>query len=592
MHSPSDHRISLAVAFLVGACLFPAATNAQQVRTKKPDRGVYQSPRLPSRSAPSKLADLVRSEAKIVDQRDPESEAVSSRKPESLRPRQRLVEVPLTSARGSNQIRRSQPNDKPRPASNPGNDDHRPAAEIVNSRPRLKATTPRLQPVDHEEVVLAPAGSARMASNEIVISPPVVSEGAATTVIEEPIVFHEAPIAHDSTCDGCPQCLDDGCDSYGCDSMGRCQPSLLQNWANCSIGWHPDRFFGGAEVMLMFRSGDHLPPLVTTTTDAAPDPETAGELGQAGTQILAGQNREFRDMTAGGRFTLGTWLDHQQCRSLVVRGWSATEDKFSFNADQDLFPVIARPFLNVSDGQAAEQDTQIVAFPDRATGSIVLGGSSDVFGGDIQVRQFAYCRYGATVDLLYGYQYMRLNEDLRIANTSTSLNDDFAPVGSLISVTDRFEAENEFHGGQLGLTTNYREGCWSFASLLKVGFGSLRRRAQLEGSTFTSIDGANAVDPNGLLVRSTNRGTINDDTFGWVPELDVSLGWQRYPQFDVTVGYNIIAMTEALQVSGIIDPDLASNLADPPTEDQRPTSALRYKTFYVQSIQFGVRYVY
>ncbi len=234
----------------------------------------------------------------------------------------------------------------------------------------------------------------------------------------------------------------------------------------------------------------------------------------------------------------------------------------------------------------------MIAFPDRATGSLTVQASNDVFGGDISVRQFWYGKYGGTVEFLYGYQYMRMNEDLSISSISTSLDDDFAPLGSVIAISDSFDIDNEFHGGQLGVSSRYREGCYSFHSLAKVGFGSLARRAKLAGSTFTSIDGLNAVDPNGLLVRSTNAGTITDHTFGWVPEIDLSLGWHKYPRFDVTCGYHVIAMTDALQVSGAIDPNLAVNLSDPPIGQQRPAAVLRYGTYYVQGIHFGLQYVY
>ncbi len=366
--------------------------------------------------------------------------------------------------------------------------------------------------------------------------------------------------------------------------------------ATRSCRLNPDCWFGGVELMLMFRKGDRLPPLVTTSTNADPnDPDAAdvaGELGQPSTQIVVGNDTFFKDMTAGGRFTLGTWLDNRQCRSLVLRGWFAGEETYGFQANQDSLPVIARPFFNVSDGQPPAQDALLIAFPERASGAINVAASSDVYGADLQVRQFWYCKYGATVDLLYGYQYMRMSEDLSIASTSTSLDDDFAPLGSVISVSDAFDVDNTFHGGQIGLATRYREGCWSFDAALKTGFGNLQRRARRNGSTLTSVDGVNAVDPDGLLVRSTNSGTVTDNTFGWVPELDLSLGWQQYPNFDITFGYHIIAMTEALQLSGAIDPNLAVNLSDRPTGQQRPSADLRYSTYYVQGIHFGLQYVY
>lgn len=494
-----------------------------QVRTKKPDRGVYVSPQL----APVVVENIQpdRSEAS-VDQLAPA--------PKPARP---LIDVGLESVDG----------DEP--------------AEV--------------QAVTHQEVM-------PVEQTSIMHEGEVWNDGVAWPSDS----WHGDTIVHDSTCDGCDSCAM-GCDAMGpmgCDSM--CAPS----WANSSLSFSRDRWFGSVELLLMFRSGDRLPTLVTTgpSTDA----DTAGEIGQAGTQVLVGNNSILKDVTAGGRLTLGTWIDSQRCRSLVWRGWFAGEETFDFHITQDQTPVIVRPFLNVSDNQAAEQDTQLVAFPDRASGSIDVRADSEVFGGDISVRQLLYSRFGGTVDVLYGYQYMRLNGDLSISSTSTSLDDNFAPLGSIIAIADSFETQNEFHGGQLGVSSRYREGCWSFNSLAKVAFGSLRRRGKLTGSTFTSIDGANATDPNGLLVRSTNSGTSTDHTFGWVPELDFTLGWQRYPNFDVTVGYHVIAMTEALQASDAIDRNLAVNLSDPPTGQQSPSAAFAYDTFYVQGIHFGLQYVY
>ncbi|MFG0263020.1 MAG: BBP7 family outer membrane beta-barrel protein [Novipirellula sp. JB048] len=122
--------------------------------------------------------------------------------------------------------------------------------------------------------------------------------------------------------------------------------------------------------------------------------------------------------------------------------------------------------------------------------------------------------------------------------------------------------------------------------------GNLRRESRLAGQTETRNGLMVDTRPTGLLVRSSNAGTRRDDTFAWVPEIDLSLGWRYFPRFDVTVGYHIMAMTEAVQVSGLIDKQLASNLAAPPTDPSRPSAEMDSKTFYVQGIHFGLQYVY
>ena len=164
------------------------------------------------------------------------------------------------------------------------------------------------------------------------------------------------------------------------------------------------------------------------------------------------------------------------------------------------------------------------------------------------------------------------------------------PLGSTIAVNDSFDTENDFHGGQLGLASLYREGCWSLRTLAKVGFGSLRRESTLAGRTVTTVDGVEAVDNNGLMVRQTNSGSSEDHTFGWVPEVDLTLGWHRYPRMDATIGYHVIAMTDAIQPGGLIDTNL--NLADNPTGSLSPVRGFDTRTFYVQGIHFGLAYIY
>jgi hypothetical protein len=376
----------------------------------------------------------------------------------------------------------------------------------------------------------------------------------------------------DLACDAA-SCDSGYCDSVGCDSMG---------CGGCGhLGLSPETLFGSIDLLLMFRKGDGVPPLASNAA-----------LNVNGVQVFAGGETILKDMTAGGRLVIGAWLDRYKDRSFVARGWFAGEESYGYSANQNTQPVLGRPFLNVTDGQVPADDIRIIASPGRAGGELNINADNNVYGADFSIRQLWYKRFGGTVDLLYGYQYMRMDDSMRIGSRATSLNDDFAPVGAVIAVSDEFAAENEFHGGQLGIASHYREGAWSFSSLAKLGFGSIRRRSVLTGSTFTSIDGNNATDPNGLLVRSTNSGTRNDDTFGWVPELDLTLGWQRYPSFDLTFGYHVIAMTDALQVSGMIDPNLATNLASPPTGAQRPSPTFRHGTFYVQGIHFGLAYVY
>ena len=532
---------------VVVACFGTTFGADRLIRSKVPDRGTYQSPVLRE----GKNRQLRVTEAPV----DPNDQETGN-----------LVDAPLMS-----------------PPKKSDADEGDARAErmpppILLSQPQETSPHDTVRTVSYEHGTPhhndAPAESIQTCS----------CESCRTTAVFTPMTVVGSPL-FDSSCDSLPHdvhggtgfCTAPGCDSIGCTGCGRMNLSLK-------------RWFGSAELLLMFRSGDQLPPLVTT--GPATDPDTTGQLDQPDTVVLAGGKTVLKDITAGGRLTIGAWLDSCKDRSLVARGWFAGEKSYGFAGSQDTHNVLARPFFNVTDGEVPADDTQLIVFPDRAGGTVSVNADSNVYGADLSIRQLAYKNMGATIDLLYGYQYMGMDESMLIGTRSTSLDDDFAPVGSVLAVADSFDIRNDFHGAQLGIASHVRQGCWSFSSLTKIGFGGIRRKSVLRGVTNTSIDGNNATDPNGLLVRSTNSGTNNDDTFGWVPELDLTIGWQRFPSFDVTCGYHLVVMTDALQLSGAIDPQLASNLAQNPVGQQRPSPVFRHGTFYVQGIHFGINYIY
>lgn len=375
---------------------------------------------------------------------------------------------------------------------------------------------------------------------------------------------------HDNACDAFPH---NQCDGACC-----ARADAWRGFRGCT---DPDRWFGSIELLLMFRSGDTLPILATTS---------ANGLGQgvlpagppADTRILFGNERVLDDMTAGGRFTLGTWLDPQRCQSLVVRGWGAGDESFRFARESDGSTVIARPFLNTdpfSPGPASLLIAGEVGGQANTPGQLSIEGSNEVYGADVALRRQWLAGLGGVVEVLYGYQHVRMQDHLAI--TSVSL-----PVPNVVAVRDQFDADNIFHGGQFGLATRYREGCWSFDGLIKVAAGSIRREAHRSGVA----DLGNGPAAPGLLVGPSNSTPISNSTFGWVPELSASVGYRYTENLDLTVGYHIVAMSDALQASGMIDPNLAVNRSTTGPDD--PSPGLRFDTYYVHGIQFGLQYVY
>lgn len=579
-HQLLRKRMCLPLLLLLGTTAVQA-----QVRSKKPDRTVYQ-PRViaPIQSDPVQFAGngkSIHSESEFAFREFSRVKTLSlghstpaSNGSISDDSAGHLVETPLEDRAiqsGIPPLSQLQPLPL---------DDLDSALPLVNRHQSNSA----IQQVGNTEIKLIPPKPVELESPE---------QPAPQDQITEVIEMEPLSSLHDATCDGC-----DGCgqnDIWSCDSM--CCDGLN---CNCGKAWHssitdhfgPGRWFATAELMMMWRKGDRLPPLVTTGPDS--DSSTAGQLGEPGTEILFGEERTLNDLRAGGRFTIGAWLDDRECQALVGRYWFAGRESTYFETDQNETPVITRPFFNVTPPSSA-QDTLLIAFPAlRENGRISVSGTSDVMGADISIHQFLYGKFGGTIDLVYGYQYMRLDEDLSISSTLTNLETGgTVPVGTIIDLNDSFEAINEFHGAQVGFASHYRERCWSFNSLIKFGFGSLNRIAKRSGRTSTTVGSDTNVTNQGLLVNSNNSGRTSDRTFGWIPELDVSIGYRITPKLDATFGYHLVAMTDAVRVSGTIDPDLAVNSSTvTPNAPARPTPDMSFETFYIQGIHFGLQYGY
>lgn len=553
-------------------CLLLSPALAQgQVRSKKPDRAVYQ-PRVITPVQIAELQDSGQDEfafsefsrVKTVSRDD----AGSSKNP-----------IQLVDTELEDQALRAgiPPLSQLRPL---------PLDDIESAFPlgRQKQRDSGIQQVGNTEIKLIPPKPIQLTSPE---------SSDHNHDISEPVVMESLSPLHDARYDGCDSCGSNdlwSCDSMGCDGIdcrsGRAWHALVADH------FKTDRWFASAELMLMWRKGDRLPALVTTGPDT--DISTAGRLDTTGTEILFGEQRTLNDLRAGGRFTLGAWLDNRECQGLVGRYWFAGRESTHYATNQNETPVIARPFLNLTP-PSATQDNFVIAFPGaRENGRISVSGSSDVMGADLSIHQFLYGKYGGTIDLVYGYQFMQLDEDLSISSGFTNLlSGSTTPVGAIVDVTDSFEAINEFHGAQIGFASRYREGCWSFNSLLKFGFGSLNRIAKRRGTTSTTVGIDTTTINEGLLVNNNNSGRYSDRTFGWIPELDLSLGYRISSNLDATFGYHLIAMTDAVQVSGTIDPDLAVNTdTTPPTDPLRPSPEMRFGTFYLQGIHFGLQYGY
>ena len=281
----------------------------------------------------------------------------------------------------------------------------------------------------------------------------------------------------------------------------------------------------------------------------------------------------------------------------------------SFSASTPPYPLLARPFFNVYGGVFAPNvgfgpSAEVVAGPGVATGTVTATMKSTVWGTEANYRRFLAGNGCSRLDLLVGYRYLDVREDLSITESFARIpGSDFSVGGPAVLgfVSDRFRTENHFHGGQVGLAGSVQRGRWSVDSRATVALGTVFQSAEISGSqTLTLANGAVQTTPGGLLaVPGANIGRFSQTKFGVVPEVGVNLGYQLTSHMKVFVGYNFLYLSSAVRPGGVIDQNLdaarvpnllAPGSGAPQMGMARPMPQLNTSGYFVQGISFGLVY--
>jgi hypothetical protein len=360
------------------------------------------------------------------------------------------------------------------------------------------------------------------------------------------------PIPAENTC-----CADGGC--------GQC--------SHCSRRMD---IWGSAEFLLWWTKGSYTPALVTTSPTGTPQ-ANAGVL--PGAEVLFGASHLGDEDQAGGRVTLGLWLDPDHNVSLVGRVYGLGGASDRFEDESDGAPILARPFRNALIDQ---NDALLVAFPGVSAGTIDASLVNNFYAAETYFQIMVESSQNRRVDAIAGYQFARLDDWLDIRSVS-----DVGALGTTVDIRDRFSTQNEFHGGLLGLRGQMMRGCWSLDALAKVAIGTTRQRVTIDGRTI--IDGS--TFNGGLLAQESNIGTFQRDKFGYIPELTLNLRYHFNPCVSMHVGYSLIYMSDVVTAGRQIDTSVnLSQQGGPIVGANRPLFAFEDEYYWLQGINFGVNW--
>jgi hypothetical protein len=377
-----------------------------------------------------------------------------------------------------------------------------------------------------------------------------------------------------------PACGDPTCDSCDIGSVW-VDDSCHQPLGDC--------YWVRGEYLLWWMNSGDAPPLVTTSL-AGTDPDVAGVLGQPGTTVILGDSGVGTGVHLGGRFTLGLWLSRCHIQAIEANYTAVGGGTARFSATSGEISILARPFFDTETGL---QEAMLVAHPDVLTGSIAVAAETELQSAEVLWRRLVFTDCLSRLDFLAGYRFGRLDESLRIRQFSewTVAQGQILP-GTTKELFDRFDTENHFHGGQLGLAYQRRVGgCWSLDLLLKVGLGNTRSRVHIEGATQNIVPGGGSADfVGGLLAQETNIGRYQQDEFAVMPELSVSFACDLTCQLRLLFGYDLLYWSKVARPADQIDFGLSQLPPEPPTGQQRPAFQFTSTEFWAQGLQFGLDY--
>jgi hypothetical protein len=365
---------------------------------------------------------------------------------------------------------------------------------------------------------------------------------------------------------------------------------------------HHDRIWAFAGYDLSYiKNMPITTPLATTGSLADAHP---GALGQPGTAILFGNSASFQEFN-GARVGAGVYLDDCGQLSVDFLGRYLIPDHVRYAATSDATgsPLIARPIFN-----AVDQNER--AFADSFPGSLVGGISIDIrsefWGAELNTRYQLRPNDNIRLDILAGFRFLRLQENLTVRDELTPLTSPGAvtfllnPVnaGDVVTDVDSFKTVNHFYGFQLGGQVSW-EGKYLFVGAFgKAALGITDEEVDINGSTALFTGGQAFSASGGVLALPTNIGQHNQTVLGFVPEGGVTFGVKIKPCLRLTASYSFLYWNSVVrpgnQIDRVINPTMVptdisfGTLAGP----ARPAFRFSEENFWVHTLTVGLDFRY
>lgn len=393
----------------------------------------------------------------------------------------------------------------------------------------------------------------------------------------EPGMQMEAPLQSVPSRHGCSA---SGCKTAGCD--GGC------SLRGSRFGFAPnnnDENWLQLESLLWFPRDRRTPPLAASAPAGLIQPFRI----DFGADVDSG-------LAPGVRIDAGRYFGDGQI-GLGARIWTLFEQEEDFQTPTGgppagLTPPGSRnflvPFQNIAPapfdaafGVQISRDPSIPATP--LQGNLGIDTDLRVVGSEIYSKLLVGKGSQYRLELLGGYTYFNIRDRLAL-NARVVTADGFDTRFS-----DDYEAENHFHGGQLGFQSTINQGPWSFTAVNKIHLGNIEHRVLIDGRSQTGLFNGAVTAQNEARGLFAEDEFFTQDTFTFAPEMNFKLGYQMRRHVRFSVGYSLLYWDSVALAGEQIDPVVdARRITNLTLDVNEPEYVFRDSAFFVQGIDLGV----
>ncbi len=321
--------------------------------------------------------------------------------------------------------------------------------------------------------------------------------------------------------------------------------------------------------------------------------------GAPGTSVKIGKENFEHNWRSGVKATIGYWFDDEECLGADISYFfvpNGSKSKSTSSNGQLGSALLIIPFNNVLTGR---ENATGLAIPGSFEGEATLKIVNRMQGAECNGLLGLPCYYGVNVTALLGFRYWTFNEHLTFTTSSPFI----AFPTDVFKTTDKFDVDNNFYGGQLGLFLEYI-GCDYFVSLEgKVAFGTMYSEVSINGNLVTNDFtgfGPTLTFPGGYFALPTNIGTYRTSKFAAIPEVNLNFGYRLMDCLELQIGYSFLYASNVFwsgkQIDRTINPTQAPSYSGNPTEtlagEARPKALKKRDDLWAQGLNAGIVFRY